>query len=323
MRKKIVLIGALALLLAAILFMSWDLFFNKPDDNVNPYDYDIKSLKAGDTSLIVFAEVQQIIPGTTTINGIALDHSDRIFICGENGIEIFDPSGKPETKFSIEGTANCLYVDQDGRIYLGMMEHIEIFDKSGKLLKKWKTCGENAVITSIAVTGNDVFAADAGNKVVYHYDLNGNIIKKIGEKDPARNIPGFVVPSPYFDLAIGRTGELWVVNPGRHRFEQYNFEGNLTSSWGVSTMSMEGFCGCCNPSNFAILSDGSFVTTEKGIERVKVYAPNGDFKWVVAGPDSFIEGTKGLDVAVDSKDRILVLDPEKKQIRVFILKKQH
>ena len=42
---------------------------------------------------------------------------------------------------------------------------------------------------------------------------------------------------------------------------------------------------------------------------------------VVATPDSFNEGTKGLDLAVDSKDRILVLDPERNQVRVFVLKK--
>jgi hypothetical protein len=257
----------------------------------------------------------------TAIHGIATDHADRICICGENGVEIFDQTGKPEMKFNIDGIANCIQVDEEGRIYLGMQDHVEIFDKTGKRLQSWKPFSNNAVITSVALAGQDVFIADAGNKVVYHCDLSGNLLKKIGEKDPARNIPGFVIPSSYFDLGIGKHGELWVVNPGRHYMEQYNLEGDLISSWGESTMAMEGFCGCCNPSNFAILSDGSFVTAEKGIERVKVYDPKGVFKWVVAGPDSFIEGTAGIDLAVDSKDRILVVDPEKKQIRVITLKR--
>lgn len=86
-------------------------------------------------------------------------------------------------------------------------------------------------------------------------------------------------------------------------------------------MTREGFCGCCNPSNFAILSDGSFVTSEKGIERIKVYLPDGTFKCIVAGPDAFIEGTTGLDLAVNSRDRIFVLDPEKRMVRVFGNKK--
>jgi hypothetical protein len=86
-------------------------------------------------------------------------------------------------------------------------------------------------------------------------------------------------------------------------------------------MAVDGFCGCCNPSHFAFLSDGSFVTSEKGIERVKVYSPRGVFQYIVAPPDAFIEGTRGLDLAVDSKDRIIVLDPEKKLIRIFVKKK--
>lgn len=320
MKRKIIIAIALALLFAAILFMAWDMFFNKPDSNVNPYAYDLMSLKAGDTALIMYKEVQHFIPVMASIHGMALDQAGCIYICGENGIEIFDATGKPESGFTIEGIANCIHVARNGLIYLGMQDHVEIFDRRGRQLKKWKSCGNNAIITSLAVTENNVYIADAGGKVVYQYDLSGNFIKRIGEKDPARKIPGFVVPSPYFDLGIGRNRELWVVNPGRHQFEKYDHEGVLISSWGESSMAMEGFCGCCNPSNFALLSDGSFVTTEKGIERVKVYGAGGIFKYVVAGPDSFIEGTRGLDVAVDSKDRILILDPEKKQIRIFALK---
>ena len=38
---------------------------------------------------------------------------------------------------------------------------------------------------------------------------------------------------------------------------------------------------------------------------------------VVAGPDQFTEGTVGIDLAVDSKNRIYVLDPMRKQVRIF------
>jgi hypothetical protein len=82
-------------------------------------------------------------------------------------------------------------------------------------------------------------------------------------------------------------------------------------------MEIEGFCGCCNPSHFAFLEDGSFVTSEKGIARVKVYNRLGDLVSVVAGPDQFKEGVEGLDLAIDSKQRIYVLDPLEKAIRVF------
>jgi hypothetical protein len=321
MKRKLILSGALVLLLAIVVFMGWDLFFSKPDNLKNPYDYDLGRFKADDSLQVWYLEIQQIKPEVPVIHGIATDINDLIYVSGENSVEIFDQSGIQVNRFAINGVARCIHVDSAGLIYLGMQDHVEIYSKSGKLLNKWKSQGDQSIVTSLAVSGKNVFVADAGNKAVYQYNTDGKLLKEIGQKDPERGIPGFVIPSPYFDLGIGRYRKLWVVNPGRHSFEEYDIDGDLTRSWGKATMAMDGFCGCCNPSNFAICSDGSFVTSEKGIERIKVYDINGNFKYLVAGSDSFIEGTTGLDLAVDSKDRILVLDPGKKQIRIFEMKK--
>ena len=153
--------------------------------------------------------------------------------------------------------------------------------------------------------------------MVLHFDLKGNLVNKIGLKDPATGVPGFIIPSPYFDLAISKDGYLWVVNTGRHSFEKFRFDGTLVSSWGKASMAMDGFCGCCNPSNFAFIYDSLFVTSEKAIERVKVYNHDGSFRCIVATPEQFEEGTKGLDLAVDKQNRIMVLDPVKKLVRTF------
>ncbi|MBU4493955.1 MAG: hypothetical protein KJ874_01485, partial [Acidobacteria bacterium] len=94
------------------------------------------------------------------------------------------------------------------------------------------------------------------------------------------------------------------------------------TSWGEASMDIEGFCGCCNPSHFAVLPDGSFVTSEKGIPRVKIYDRLGRLASVVAGPDRFDEGTKGLDTAADADGRIYILDPSRKRVRIFSEKKR-
>ncbi len=321
MKQKSVLIIALVFLLAGVAYMFWDMFFRQPDSGVNPYALDMKTIRGNDTLVPRYSEVQQIKSGLAEIHGIAVDKADRIYVAGEKGVEIYDPSGKRETAFTLEGAASCIHVDRDGLIYLGMEDHLEIFNKEGKKLKQWKSCGDDAVITSIAVSNDNVFIADAGNKVVYRYDHAGNLQRKIGEKDPHDSIPAFLVPSPWFDLGIDRRGVLWVVNPGRHCLEQFTPDGSMVSVWGKASMAMEGFCGCCNPSNFAFLPDGSFVTSEKAIERIKIYSAAGDFKCVVATPGSFDEGTRGLDLAVDSKERILVLDPARKQVRIFVMKR--
>ncbi len=85
-------------------------------------------------------------------------------------------------------------------------------------------------------------------------------------------------------------------------------------------MKLEGFCGCCNPSHLARMADGRFVTSEKGLPRVKLYAEDGTFVGLVAGTDAFAKETVGLDLAVDGDGRILVLDPVAKAVRVFVPK---
>lgn len=320
MKQKIIIISAIILLLTLVAFMVKDFFFSKPESR-NPYEFELNNVRTGDTSMATFSETGQIKTSLEEIHGIATDNSGKIFVAGKGGVERFDASGKLENKFKTDSTALCIALSGNGNIFLGMKDHLEIWNNSGKHLSTWASFGLNAVITSIAVKGNDVFVADAGQKVVYHCDIKGNLINKIGLKDPATGVPGFIIPSPYFDLGISKDGNLWVVNPGRHSFEKYTSDGALLTSWSKASMAMEGFCGCCNPSNFAFLNDSLFVTSEKGIERVKIYNTDGTFLAIVATPDQFEAGTKGLDLAVDKQNRILVLDPVKKMIRIFESKK--
>ena len=169
--------------------------------------------------------------------------------------------------------------------------------------------------------------------MVLRYDRSGKLIDSIGERDQEKNIPGIIVVGPYFDLAVSPDGLLRVANPGSQRMEAYTFGGDLELSWGKSSNLIDGFAGCHNPVNFAILPDGRFVTCEIGLPRVKIYSADGVFECVVAGAELFprseepliLEGrsdfkNRGLDVAVDSQERILVLDPSEKAVRIFISK---
>ncbi len=318
MKQRLIIIASVILLLTVIGYMVYDLFFTENDRNNNPYDYGLSELRKSDSTLIAYSEVQQFSTGLSDIYGITTDPMDRIYVAGANGLEIYSAEGNLVSKFPVQDTAYCITIAPDGMIVLGMEDHIEIMNPEGMIISRWKPESENSVLTGVAADETNVYVADAGEKIVYRYDLDGNLLNRIGEKDSLAGIPRFVIPSPYFDLGLGRDNELWVVNSGRHLFEAFRPDGSLISTWGKTSMGVEGFCGCCNPSNFAILSDGSFVTSEKGIERVKIYLPSGEFKSLVAAPDQFEEGTRGLDLAVDSKDRILLLDPWRNQVRIFV-----
>ncbi len=317
MKQKVIIGFSLILLLIVIFFMWKDFFVNNNKNQSNPYEYKLDNLKNIDPELITYTEVNQIKPDLQNPIAITIDKNDRIYITGENKVIVYDNAGQQISSFDIDEPANCINVSTKGEILLGMLDHIEVRTGEGIVKSVWESVDENSVITSIASTEEFVFVADAGKKIVYQYDINGQLINNIGKKDTLKGVPGFIIPSPYFDLLIGTQGKLWVVNPGRHSFENYDFDGNLISSWERTSMQLEGFSGCCNPSNIALLSDGSYVTSEKGLERVKIHTPSGDFKTVVAGPESFEEGTTGLDLAIDSNDRIYVLDPIKELIRIF------
>lgn len=318
MKQKIFIFLGLALLLAIVIYIAKDLFFTNSSDKTNPYEYDLEKLKKSDSLLIAYKEVKQIPLDFEEVHGISTDGKDQVYVAGKGKVLVITLEGKTLKTFSIDGTARCIVVNEKGNIYLGMEDHIEIFNPDGKRIASWKAESKNSILTSIATTSKDVFVTDAGEKTVYHYDLSGKLINRIGEKDPQNNIPGFFVPSPYFDLGIDPQGNLWIVDPGRHTINLFTADGTLVKSWGKASMGVEGFCGCCNPSNIAFLSDGSVITSEKSIERIKVYSAKGEYKYLVAKPDLFEEGTRGLDMAVDSKDRIIVLDPVKKMVRVFV-----
>ena len=86
-------------------------------------------------------------------------------------------------------------------------------------------------------------------------------------------------------------------------------------------MKIEGFSGCCNPAHFAILDDNSFITSEKGMPRIKIYDQHGQFTGIVAPPAAF-NGTLAPDIAVDKQNRLIALDFERQQVRIFERKKE-
>lgn len=276
------------------------------------FDYSLDEYRKVDPSLIKYREVDPIVPTLGKISALAIGGDGRIYIGGENAVEAVGGEKVP-----VAGTPTCMAVDGDGTVFAGVQDHIEVFSKDWKKTV-WPSPGEKAYLTSVAVDDWYVYVADAGSRRVWRYKKEGGDPFEIGKKDWANGVRGFFVPSPFFDVAISRSdGSLWAVNPGYHALENYRPDGMPLSKWEASSMMIEGFSGCCNPSHFALMPDGSFVTAEKGLPRVKIHNVDGSLRCVVAAPDQFGEGVAGLDVAVDGDGRIHVLDPDRNVIRIF------
>ncbi len=300
------------------------------------YQYDISSLAYIDPNQILYnTQLPLIETGYLNARSVCVDHRGLIWVAGDETVRVFKRDGNLIRTLLSSGSSYCVAVTQEGRIYVGKRDHVDVFGPDFKFERSWPSPGENAVITSLAVTPTQVFVADAGHREVVVYDLEGQVINRFGQADNDQNFDGMVVPSAYFDLAQSQDGMLRVVNPGRLRVDAFTLTGQYEFSWGEPDNRIEGFCGCCNPCALAVLPDGGFVTAEKGLMRVKRYNSDGGYEGVVAGPvdlnvclkpkvcktpEQCRAKAKALDVAVDEAGDIYVLDTEHAQVRVFTKK---
>jgi hypothetical protein len=299
----------------------------------NPFAYDLSRFSKTDPKLIQYQEVGRFTPPQRGARRVAIGPGDRLYVGAGHYLNVLDAEGISVKEIALSDTVRSLTVSREGDLFVGVRDHVEVFDTKGQHRLTWDSPGPRTWLTGLAVSNSDVFAADAGNRIVWCCDRAGKIRGRIGERNKIRNTPGLIVPSPFLDVEMHPDGLLRINNPGRHRVEAYTVDGDLELAWGKASAAIEGFCGCCNPINLALLPTGRIVTCEKGLPRVKVYSADGVFEGVVAGPESFPENAKvaagetlsdgtygGLDAAVDSRGRVYILDLVQGDIRVMARK---
>ncbi|MFN8206049.1 MAG: hypothetical protein U0T82_01380 [Bacteroidales bacterium] len=323
-KQQIIIALSVLLLLVIVFFMGRDLF-TKPGNPDNPTEYNIDKYRIVDSSRICYRELKRIPIAFDNPAGLALDSKQNIYVAGDQSILIFDAQYRRKGSFALDTLVSCLAITNRQSILAGKGSVVEEFDRNGKSLRKWTPYNENSYLTSIVQIGEFIYVADAGNRVVLQYNVKGELQNEIGRKDSLKGIGGFILPSPYFDVALGPGEDLWVANTGMHLLQNFAEDGKLITSWGETSMQLEGFAGCCNPAHFAILPDGCFVTYEKGMDRVKLYNRAGIFVCVVTAPTNIDEsaltncniGARVHDLAVDAEGNILVLDAKDKMICVY------
>ncbi len=283
---------------------------------------EVRSLREVDPQLLRYHQTGLIDTGFETPHSIALAPDNTLYVAGDNAIRAFDADGRQQAETTLSGAPYCVAADETGAIYVGLRDHVEVYEADGQMRSRWASLGENAYLTSIAVDGENVWVADAGNRAVVRYNLAGEVVTTLTGRDGSADSVGFIVPSPHFDVAMTAGGMLIVTNPGRRRVELRAGDGKLQSFWGEASQTIEGCCGGCNPTDIALLPDGRVVTSEKGLPRVKIYSAEGSLECVGAAPDDFSARARGLDLAVAEDGRIMVLDPPARAVRIFAPKGQ-
>lgn len=275
------------------------------------YKYDIAKLREVSDASAEWAEAMSIPLPFRDPRAIASASDGNILAAGDRAVVALALDGRELWRAPLPEEPTCLGAAPDGRTYVGFRDHLAVLDGGGAVIGEWIGLGENAVITSVAAGASRIWVADAGSRKVAIFEPAGRLLGYLAPPDP------FVAPSPFFDVAADPAGGVWVANPGCLRVEHYSAEGRRTTHWGKPSMEPSGFAGCCNPIHIALLPSGGFATSEKGIPRVKTYRADGSFSGIVAGPGMFAEDTHGLDLAARTTGDILVLDRERRGIRIF------
>ena len=298
--------------------------------DANPWRYDVDRLKQVDPKWIGYERVAGFPVGKVGAKRIVWDGNESVWLAVGRSVLGMDVNGGRIGEIVVGEAVRALALGANGRIWVGLRDRVEVWDRHGKRHARWAAFGGKPFVTGLAWSPDGVYVADSGNRVVYRCGSEGEIQVRLGEKNTDRGIPGLVLPSPYLDVEIGRDGLLRVNNPGRHRIEIYTRNGDLEAGWGRAGVSLDGFCGCCNPVALALLEDGRVVVAEKGLPRVKVYSATGTLETMVAGPVSFAPlGSderkssekdsllEGLDVAVSPDGRVAVLDVPGGAVQIF------
>ncbi len=306
------------------------------DRKENPFGYDVGRHSKTDPKWLHYDELRKFAVKAERPRRIVADTRDQLYVATAVGIVKFDTQGNRVKEIRTSQPARSVAIADDGTIYAGMKNVVAVFDAEGQRTGTWEPANAKAWFTGMTAGKNDLFVADAGNRVVLRYDRSGKLVGKIGEKNPDRNVPGLILPSPYLDVKLGSDGVLRINNPGRHRVELYTADGDLELFWGKPGIGVEGFCGCCNPIGIWPLPNGECVTCEKGLPRVKISSSDGTLLSVVAGPEAFpengrtgsardpVDGTMGgLDAAATRDGEICILDLVAGEVRVMRKKATH
>lgn len=316
--KKLVNLILIVLALAIAIIIARDFVQNRGGKNIeNPYAFDVSEYRKVDPAEILYKEEKVLQLKVGEPKGI--DYYDGvIYMIADSSLIQLNLQGQMLKEVKLDAAPTALAAGN--QFWVALKNQVIAFDQDGNEMQRWNDFGPRSVITSLAVSPEFVYVADAGNRLVYQFSHQGELLQQIGERNDDKAVPGFVIPSPYFDVALNEEDYLWAVNPGRHSLENFNADGAMRSSWTASSVKTEGFSGCCNPAHMAIMEENAFVTSEKGIVRVKVYDQHGKYIGVVAPPDMFDDDAKAPDVCVDEEGRVLLLDFNRKQVRVFKLK---
>jgi hypothetical protein len=306
MNRKIAAIFSVFIILVFIGYMIFDSTRQEGIEKVQVKSGDIDS-PADSWKISGEIEVKE-----GALKAVTVSKTGNIYLGGDSFISGYDKELKSGWNIKAPAPVTSLSIYGD-TLYASSNDIILVLNIKGEIIDEWGPFEDNAIITSVTSNRSYIAFADAGNKMIFILDKSGVVKKLIGQNDGQ-----FIIPSPYFDLALDNNNSLFVANTGHRRVETRNIEGELKSYFGEPGTAPGTFCGCCNPAHFISIPEG-FVTAEKGINRIKILSKTGDFIEFVSSKNKFLASVP-LDLASADGKTIYAANPADSKLYIFTRK---
>ena len=303
MNKRLATVSIVVLILILIGYIVIDIALKKETIQSSPAEMVV----SGNSDQWVVERTFE--PGKGQLNAVAVSENGNILLGGEPFIACYDSVFNLQWEFKTDMPVTALALNGENS-YAAVQGMILVFNNKGEKIDEWGPFDSNSMITSI--TANEIYVAfaDAANRTIFILDKEGIVKKLIGKTEEP-----FIIPSFYFDVALGNENDVIVANTGNKRIETRNMDGKILNYFGESGTGPESFCGCCNPAHFTVIP-GGFITAEKGINRIKILDNNGGFVEFVSSVNDFVAPLP-LDIASPDGKIIYGANPADSKLYVF------
>ncbi len=309
MNNKVIAFISVFIILIFIVFMIWDTATFRDNKQSEETEQPIvEPLQPIDQWVV--SDVLDYTDGT--LKAVAVTGTGDLYIGGDSFIACYDSNlnriwniKTPDIITSMSFNSNILYAST--------RETILLVNTKGEIIEEWGPYEKDPVITSVSSNDDYVAFADAANKRIFILKKNGEVIYMVGQAGDK-----FIIPSPYFDVALAGGNTLIVANTGNHRVETWTFDGRLIDYFGTPGLAPEAFCGCCNPAHFYLTPEG-LITAEKGINRIKILKPTGEFVEFVSSKNDFVASAP-LDIASQDGKTIYGANSADSKLYIFTRK---
>ena len=282
------------------------------------------------------AGLRQLLTGVKPASGDFLNKPHgvsifrgRVFVSdsAQRHVAVFDIPGRRFYRIGEDGPGRLvmpmgLDVDRAGNLYVADItaRQVVVFDKDGKFLRR--IGGEQWLVRPASVTvdpqGDRMYVVDVGgvkseiHRIRVFNPINGTHLFDFGSRGTG---PGeFNFP---YDLAVGKAGNLFVVDSANFRIQIFDRDGKYLRSFGELGRRMDNFA---RPRGICTDADGNVYVVDAAHGNFKIFDAEGRLLMFIGDPseqDKPASFPLPSDVNVDEDGRVYVVDQWHRKVDVF------